>query len=259
MKGQFPSVFNLSALNGQNGFKLDGENNGDNSGFSVSTAGDINDDGYADLIIGAYYYPGSRQGRSYVVFGGPGVGGNGDIALSSLNGANGFKLDGENNLDYSGWSVSTAGDINGDGHADLIIGDNAYSGVIGRNYVLFGGLGVGSSGDIASSSLNGANGFKLDGENIQGYSGISVSGAGDINGDGYDDLLIGGLEPTREEIILAAAMWCSVDSEWAPQETSLCPTLMAPTALNSMAKIMAILAVVPSAGLEILMAMGMPT
>ena len=191
MKGQFPSVFNLSALNGQNGFKLDGENNGDNSGFSVSTAGDINDDGYADLIIGAYYYPGSRQGRSYVVFGGPGVGGNGDIALSSLNGANGFKLDGENNLDYSGWSVSTAGDINGDGHADLIIGDNAYSGVIGRNYVLFGGLGVGSSGDIASSSLNGANGFKLDGENIQGYSGISVSGAGDINGDGYDDLLIG--------------------------------------------------------------------
>ncbi len=57
MKGQFPAVFNLSALNGQNGFKLDGENNGDASGISVSAAGDINGDGHADLLIGAYGYP----------------------------------------------------------------------------------------------------------------------------------------------------------------------------------------------------------
>ena len=92
----------LSGLNGANGFKLDGENNGDWSGCSVSTAGDINGDGVGDLLIGAYGYPGigSGKGRSYVVFGGPGVGSNGTLALSSLNGANGFKLDGENNGDY---------------------------------------------------------------------------------------------------------------------------------------------------------------
>ena len=194
MKGQFPAVFNLSALNGQNGFKLDGENNDDYSGYSVSAAGDINGDGHADLLIGAYGYPAnSDKGRSYVLFGGPGVGSSGDILLASLNGTNGFKLDGENNFDGSGYSVSAAGDINGDGHADLLIGALVYpSGSYkGRSYVVFGGPEVGSSGNISLSSLNGTNGFKLDGENNNDRSGFSVSAAGDINGDGNNDLLIG--------------------------------------------------------------------
>ncbi len=141
-QGQFPAVFNLTDLNGQNGFKLDGENNNDWSGASVSGAGDINGDGYADLLIGAYCYPaGSQKGRSYVVFGGPEVGSSGDILLSSLNGTNGFKLDGENNNDWSGVSVSAAGDINGDGRADLLIGasDYPHGTYKGRSYVVFGG------------------------------------------------------------------------------------------------------------------------
>ena len=194
MKGQFPAVFNLSALNGQNGFKLDGESDDDYSGCSVSAAGDINGDGHNDLLIGVYGYPSTNdKGRSYVLFGGPGVGSSGDVLLSSLNGINGFKLDGENNNDLSGYSVSAAGDINGDGHADLLIGAYGYpsSSYKGRSYVLFGGPGVGSSGDILLSSLNGTNGFKLDGENNGDYSGSSVSAAGDINGDGNNDLLIG--------------------------------------------------------------------
>ena len=109
-QGQFPAILPLASLNGQNGFKIDGENNGDQSGWSVSAAGDINGDGYADLLIGAQGYPaGSYKGRSYVVFGGLEVGSSGDILLSSLNGTNGFKLDGENNGDDSGYSVSGAG------------------------------------------------------------------------------------------------------------------------------------------------------
>ena len=195
-QGQFPAMLSLSNLNGQNGFKIDGENSNDYSGCSVGAAGDVNGDGHADLLIGARgYINGSNKGRSYVVFGGPGVGSSGNISLSSLNGINGFKLDGENNNDYSGISVSAAGDINGDGHADLLIGARGYPNNTykGRSYAVFGGPEVGSSGDILLSSLNGINGFKLDGENNNDYSGFSVSAAGDINGDGIADLLIGAI------------------------------------------------------------------
>ena len=192
-QGQFPAILPLGSLNGQNGFKLDGETISDQSGTSVSAAGDINGDGHADLLIGANLHA-SSMGRSYVVFGGPGVGSQGLIPLSSLNGMNGFKLDGETANDFSGCSVSTAGDINGDGHADLLIGAYGHSGYTGRSYVVLGGPGVGGQGLLALSSLNGINGFKLDGEAKNDQSGYSVSTAGDINGDGYADLLIGAWE-----------------------------------------------------------------
>ena len=142
--GQFPEVFNLGDLNGQNGFKLDGEATYDRSGYSVSTAGDINDDGVADLLVGVLYHA-SSTGRSYVVFGGPTVGGSGVLALAGLNGKNGFKLDGEAAGDGSGVSVSAAGNVNSDGVADLLVGAYGHANITGRSYVVFGGTGVGSS------------------------------------------------------------------------------------------------------------------
>ena len=75
-----------------------------------------------------------------MVFGGPGVGSSGLIALANLTGTNGFKLDGENNNDRSGISVSAAGDINGDGVADILVGAYGYpqGNNTGRSYVIFG-------------------------------------------------------------------------------------------------------------------------
>jgi hypothetical protein len=186
----------LSALNGANGFVCNGIDAGDHSGVSVSSAGDVNGDGFDDLIIGARNADpnGNGSGESYVVFGGAGVGAGGALELSSLNGANGFVLNGIDETDYSGNSVSGAGDVNGDGVDDLIIGaryanpNGLYS---GESYVVFGGAGVGAGGVLELSSLNGANGFVINGIDAYDFSGSSVSSAGDVNGDGAADIIIG--------------------------------------------------------------------
>ena len=154
----FPASVGLSTLTPSTGFTLNGVSSGDQSGFSVSGAGDINGDGVADLIIGANN-ANSGAGASYVVFGKPGIGSTGSLTLSSLNGANGFVLPGVASSGESGQSVSGAGDINGDGVADLIIGAYLANSGAGASYVVFGKPGIGSIGSLTLSNLNGANGF----------------------------------------------------------------------------------------------------
>ena len=190
-------VLDLGALNGTNGFTLTGIASRDNSGISVSSAGDVNGDGYDDLIIGANRADpngNDNAGETYVIYGGASAPG-GVLDLSSLNGTNGFILNGIDVGDSSGISVSSAGDVNGDGYDDLIIGahraDPNGNGS-GEIYVVYGGASApGTDGMLDLSSLNGTNGFILNGIDVRDYSGFSVSSAGDVNGDGYDDLIIG--------------------------------------------------------------------
>jgi len=191
----FSAAMNLSSLNGSNGFRLNGETAFDQSGLSVSTAGDVNGDGFDDVIVGAFGADpnGFYSGSSYVVFG-KASGFSAAMDLSSLNGSNGFRLYGEADGDVSGFSVSTAGDVNGDGFDDLIVGA-IYAGpngnsAAGSSYVVF-GQASGFSAAMDLSSLNGSNGFRLDGVAADDLSGRSVSTAGDVNGDGFDDLIVG--------------------------------------------------------------------
>ncbi len=186
-------VVELSGLSGADGFVLSGVDAGDQSGASVSSAGDVNADGVDDLLVGAF--GADPGGETYVVFGGAGVGSSGVVELSGLNGADGFVLHGVNFSDFSGRSVSSAGDVNADGVDDLLIGahnaDLNGTSRAGETYVVFGGAGVGSSGVVELSGLSGADGFVLHGVDAGDFSGLSVSLAGDVNGDGVDDLLIG--------------------------------------------------------------------
>ena len=120
----------------------------DNSGYSVASAGDVNNDGITDLLIGAWL-ANSQAGNSYVVFGRAGLGGSGSLELSSLNGTNGFVLNGEQSKDFSGYSVASAGDVNGDGIVDLVIGAYGANSFAGKSYVVFGRTGLVSNGSLA--------------------------------------------------------------------------------------------------------------
>jgi hypothetical protein len=186
----------LSALNGTNGVRLEGAAENDLSGITLSAAGDVNGDGFDDLVVGAYRASpnGSYSGASYVVFG-KASGFAASLNLGTLDGSNGFRLAGVAEFDYSGRAVSAAGDINGDGFDDLVIGaTNADSNGSnsGASYVLF-GQADSFAASINLNTLDGTNGFRLNGVAAEDYSGHSVSAAGDVNGDGFDDLVVGAI------------------------------------------------------------------
>ena len=147
---------------------------GDYFGMSVSNAGDVNNDGDDDVIVGAPYNSagGSYAGRAYLFFGGAAMDSSPDVILT-----------GEAANDYLGYSVSGAGDVNNDGYADVIvgaIGNDAGGANAGRAYIFFGGTAMDSTADVIFT-----------GEAAGDYFGGSVSGAGDVNNDGYGDVIVG--------------------------------------------------------------------
>jgi Ca2+-binding RTX toxin-like protein len=190
----FPANFQLSSLNGTNGFQISGETESDFSGFSVDGAGDVNRDGFDDVVIGALDADpgGVKRGRAYVVFG-KASGFASDIALSSLNGNNGFKITGQGGgvtSDDFGVAVAGAGDINGDGFADIIVGASGHANETGAAYVIF-GKSAKFAADIKVTALNGNNGFKINGSAPGDHFGDAVDLAGDFNGDGLSDMIVG--------------------------------------------------------------------
>jgi len=160
-----------------------GERNGEYSGRSVSIAGDINGDGYDDIIIGA---DGNKQGgdyagKVYLIFGGV-SGWKRDTMLYDLSAS----FLGEIMDDNAGSMVSGAGDVNGDGFDDVLIGTPKKGGSAGKTYLIFGKkTGWNNNVDLSLSDAS------FIGENANSFSGIALSGGGDVNGDGFDDILIG--------------------------------------------------------------------
>ena len=143
---------------------LTGAATSDYFGHSVSRAGDVNGDGFDDVVIGAYGYSSSDTGAIYVYHG----------SSSGLSTTASIAVSGATSSSYLGQSVSDAGDVNNDGNDDVIVGAPGYSSSAGRVYVLLGT----SSGITSSASTTISSGTSFN------YLGGSVSGAGDVNNDG---------------------------------------------------------------------------
>ena len=192
--GGFGASLSLGSLDGMNGFRLDGVAAGDTAGQSVSSAGDVNGDGFDDLMVGAPSAGpnGSALGTTYVVFGKAG-GFGASLDLGSLDGTTGFRLNGLGAYEQAGFTVAPAGDVNGDDLDDMMIaapGSGLAGYFFGSAYVVF-GKADGFTAILNPTSLNGTNGFRLDGALGFESLGTSLASAGDVNGDGFLDFVVG--------------------------------------------------------------------
>ncbi|MBI4183928.1 MAG: FG-GAP repeat protein [Proteobacteria bacterium] len=176
---------------GTGGFKLVGAGDFAEAGWSVAGAGDIDGDGFADLAIGApaVSVPGPFAGAAYVVYGAPAR--EGPVALDGLAADDGFALLGATDFAYAGLSVRGAGDVNGDGLADLVVGAPGEDGLAGAAYVVYGAPDRPAAAVSLADIAAGAGGFRIAGEAASDLAGWSVAAAGDVNGDGLGDLVIG--------------------------------------------------------------------
>lgn len=132
---------------------------------------------------------------------------------------------------YCGFSVNTAGDVNNDGYPDIIIGAPYANNQAGESYVLYGNALLSS---ISLDNLGSNQGFYITGAQEYAQSGYSVAGAGDINGDGYDDVIIGAPNSVYDNSIAGAAFVIyGADSGFITLSPTSLPTTL-PTASSKL-------------------------
>ncbi len=137
----------------------------------MAGAGDVNGDGYTDVIVGAYNAL-SNTGRAYIYLGRSPA-----PAISAS-----YIFTGPDAAGYFGFPVGSAGDVNGDGYTDVIVGAQNAMGTVGRAHIF-----TGSASGVAATPARSLTGI----DGAGGAFGYGVAGAGDVNGDGFGDIAVG--------------------------------------------------------------------
>ncbi|MGH7150748.1 MAG: integrin alpha, partial [Planctomycetota bacterium] len=171
---------------------LVGQTDADFAGWALAFAGDVNADGYDDVVVGAYAadVAGSPDsGAAYIVFGGPVATGTYPLLTPPMGG---MVFLGATTNERVGFAVAGAGDVNGDGFDDVLVGaplaDSAGLTDGGKVFLLYGSP---TLPPFITEATLGANGVAILPEEAFGSAGFAVAGAGDVTGDGFDDILVG--------------------------------------------------------------------
>src|SRR6185503_1880637 len=147
-------------------------------GYSVASAGDVNGDGFGDVIVGAEAYdnPESNEGRAFVYLG----------SSSGLSPAPDWSAESNQASSYYGSSVASAGDVNGDGFGDVLVGAPRYDSPESNEGRAF--LYLGSASGPAAAPI-----WTAESNQVGTDFSRSMASAGDVNGDGYGDVIVGAL------------------------------------------------------------------
>ncbi len=192
--GDVPDI-DLAGLTGAattRGMRIEGGSQNSQIGSAVSSVGDFNGDGHDDLAMGAQLDGISATGLAWVIYGQQ-VADPADVSLAAP-GSRGMQVTGAAGNDGLGISVAGAGDFNGDGRSDLIVGalfaDNNSRSSSGSAYVIYGEQAADPT-DVNLATGSATRWMRIDGASANDRTGASAAGDGDINGDGRDDVLVG--------------------------------------------------------------------
>ncbi|MBK9148020.1 MAG: FG-GAP repeat protein [Flavobacteriales bacterium] len=180
-----------------------------NFGWSVSSAGDVNGDGYSDIVTGTPFYDRGQadEGAAFLYHG----------SASTLAAQESWTAECDQANAQYGWSVATAGDVNGDGFSDVLVGAPLFdNGEVdeGRAFIYNGSL----AGPASSPS------WINEGNQAGARYGHSLAGAGDVNGDGYSDVIIGApqydngeVDEGRAYVYLGSASGVALPASWTTE------------------------------------------